>query len=59
MSDLGGQLVSLSTGSEIITWASYELRIYSYKSDLLIISLESFDLLVYWNVGPPTTGVYG
>ena len=28
LSNLGGQLVSLSIGSEIIVWASCELRIY-------------------------------
>ena len=28
LSDLGGELVSLSIGSEIIVQASYELRIY-------------------------------
>jgi hypothetical protein len=29
------------------------------KSDWLIISFKSFDLLGYWNVGLPITGVYG
>jgi hypothetical protein len=28
LSNLGGQLVSLSIGSEIFVWASCELRIY-------------------------------
>jgi hypothetical protein len=30
-----------------------------HKSDWLIISIKSFDLLGYLNVGPPVTGVYG
>jgi hypothetical protein len=31
----------------------------THKSDWLIISFKSFDLLGSWNVGLPTTEVYG
>ena len=41
MSDLGGQLLSLSVGSEIIVLASCEIEnLLNQKSDLLVISFN-------------------